>query len=171
MLCNVCGKNESTIHLTEIINSQMVELHLCETCSQEKGNELKPQLSLNDLLSDLSDMSSLLGGQKKEALECRVCSLTYEEFGKTGRLGCPDCYDAFIKPLYLLIKRIQKDTQHVGKRPAKAPQESSSRLNMRDLQERLRKSIQQEEFEEAARIRDQIKQLEDKMKKSGGGNG
>lgn len=168
MLCNVCGKNESTIHLTEIVNSQMVEMHLCEGCAQEKGNEIKPQLSLNDLLSDLSDISGLVGGQKKEALECRACGLTYEEFGKTGRLGCPDCYDAFIKPLFLLVKRIQKDTQHVGKRPAKAPRESNSRVNMRDLQERLRKSIQMEEFEEAARIRDQIKQLESKIKKGGG---
>lgn len=171
MLCNVCGKNEATIHLTEIVNNQMVDLHLCEGCSQEKGSEVKPQLSLNDLLSDLSDLGGVPGLQKKEALACRACGLTYEEFGKTGRLGCPECYDAFTKPLYLLIKRIQKDTQHIGKRPVKAPRESSARADMRDLQGRLRKSIQMEAFEEAARIRDQIKQLEDKMKKSGGSHG
>ncbi len=170
MLCNVCGKNESTIHLTEIVNSQMVELHLCEACAQEKGSELKPQLSLNDLLSDISDVSGILGPQKKEVMECPSCHLTYEEFGKSGRLGCPNCYEAFIKPLYLLIKRIQKDTQHIGKRPAKAPKEPGPRVNMRDLRDRLRKSIQMEAFEEAAQLRDQITQLEKKMKKGGEGN-
>ena len=170
MQCNLCGKVVATIHLTEIVNDKAVELHLCEACAQEKGSELKPQLSLNDLLADVSDASAILGPQKKEVLECASCHLTYEEFGKSGRLGCPNCYDAFIKPLYLLIKRIQKDTQHTGKRPANAPKEPSPRFNMRDLRERLKKSIQMEEFEEAARLRDQISQLEKKMKKGGEGN-
>jgi len=165
LLCNICGKNEATIHLTEIINGQMVELHLCENCSQEKGSEMKTQFSLNDLLAGLTDLNNLAGGQRKEELICQGCGLTYQEFGRTGRLGCPGCYQSFSKLLLPLIKRVQKGTQHVGKRPSKVAPEVRTHMDLRDLQERLRKSVQLEEFEEAARIRDQIKQLETKMKR------
>lgn len=165
MLCNVCGKGEATIHLTEIVNSQMLELHLCENCAHEKGSDLKTQSSFNELLSGLNDLASLVGGQKKEELKCQVCGLTYEEFSRTGRLGCADCYHYFSKSLLSLIKKVQKGTQHVGKKPTKAPQETRTHMDLRDLQDRLQKSIQLEEFEEAARIRDEIKQLELKMKK------
>ncbi len=167
MLCNICGKSEASIHLTEIVNSQMLELHLCETCAEEKGADLKNQLPFNELLSGLTDLSNLIGGQKKEELKCQECGLTYEEFGRTGRLGCAECYHCFSKPLLALIKRVQKGTQHIGKKPAKVSRETGVRIDLRDLQDRLRKSIQFEEFEEAARIRDQIKQLESKMKKGG----
>jgi protein arginine kinase activator len=165
VLCNVCGKGEATIHVTEIVNNQMVELHLCETCAHEKGGDVKAQFSFNNLLAGLADFTSLLSGEKKEDLTCDYCGMTYEDFGKTGRLGCSDCYTSFSKALIPLIKRVQRGTQHVGKRPERIPQEMKSTLDLRDLQERLRKSVQQEEFEEAARIRDQIKQLEAKFKK------
>lgn len=166
-MCNVCGKNEASIHLTEIVNSQMVELHLCENCAHEKGSDVKTPFSFSELLSGLTDLSSLVGGQKPEELKCQGCGLTYEDFGRTGRLGCPECYHYFSKPLSVLIKRVQKGAQHVGKRPAKVGLDQRVHMDLRDLHERLQKSIQLEEFEEAARIRDQIKQLEVKMKKGG----
>ncbi|MBI4549298.1 MAG: UvrB/UvrC motif-containing protein [Candidatus Omnitrophica bacterium] len=166
MLCNVCGKSEASIHLTEIVNSQMLELHLCETCAQEKSGDLKTQFSFNELLNDLN---SMIGLQKKEESRCRGCGLTYEEFAKSGRLGCPECYEDFSKPLTSLIKRVQKGIQHTGKKPGNTPTQIRFHIDLKDLQERLRKSIQMEEFEEAARIRDQIKQLETQIKKGPGG--
>lgn len=171
MLCNVCGKNESTIHLTEIVNSQMVELHLCENCAHEKGGNLTGHFTFNEVLSGLGDLSALLGGQKTEELKCQGCGLTYEEFGRVGRLGCSDCYHYFAKPLAVLIKRVQKGAQHIGKRPEKASSEVvRNHTDLRDLHERLKNSIQSEEFEEAARIRDQIKKLEIKIKKGNSKN-
>ena len=167
MICNICGTSEATIHLTEIVNEQMVEIHLCETCAQEKGTEFKAHFNVNDLLSGLTDLAKEITGGEKVLSKCPNCGLTYEEFGKTGRLGCAECYEAFSKLLMPLIKRVQHSTQHVGKRPSRlAKPISHANQDLKQLQNRLAKSIQAEEFEEAARIRDQIKQLEEKLKKS-----
>ncbi len=165
MTCNICGANEATIHLTEIINEQMVEIHLCESCAQEKGTEFKAHFNVNDLLSGLTDLAKEITGDEKTLSKCPNCGLTYEEFGKTGRLGCSDCYEAFAKLLLPLIKRVQHSTQHVGKRPSRLASPIRVNSDLRELQNRLTKLIQEEEFEEAARIRDQIKQLEEKLKK------
>ena len=165
MVCNVCGQNEATIHLTEIVNSQMIEIHLCETCAQEKGTDFKTHFNFADLLG-LADTGF---AQKIEKIvperRCTTCKMTYEDFGKTGRLGCAACYDAFAKLLLPLIKRVQASTQHVGKRPSRLAEPVRSAQDLRELHNRLQKSIQQEAFEEAARIRDQIRQLEEKLKK------
>lgn len=163
MVCNLCGTQEATIHLTEIVNNQMIEIHLCETCAQEKGTDFKTHFNFGDLLSGLAEMGKVEKTEKR--LKCPECATTYEEFGKTARLGCPACYDSFGKLLIPLIKRVQRSTHHVGKRPTKTPGESKVTNDLCVLQERLRKSIQMEEFEEAARIRDEIRQMEDKMKR------
>lgn len=168
MICNVCGTNEATIHLTEIVNEQMVEIHLCETCAQEKGTEFKTHFNVSDLLSGLTDLTKEITKDEKTLTKCPNCGLSYEEFGRTGRLGCAECYEAFSKLLIPLIKRVQHSTQHVGKRPSRlAPAAPSfqAKQDLRELQNRLTKLIQQEEFEEAARLRDRIKQLEEKLKK------
>jgi len=165
MICNVCGNNEATIHLTEIVNEQMVEIHLCETCAQEKGTEFKTHFNVNDLLSGLTDLAKEIAGDEKVLVKCPNCGLTYEEFGRTGRLGCAECYEAFSKLLLPLIKRVQHSGQHVGKRPSRLAPAVRATQDLRELQNRLAKSVAQEAFEEAARLRDQIKQLEDKLKK------
>jgi protein arginine kinase activator len=171
MTCNLCGTQEATIHLTEIVNNQMIEIHLCETCAQEKGTEFKTHFQLGDLMGSLMGMEKApKASEKKLAARCPECGLSYEEFGKTGRLGCAFCYEAFSKLLLPLIKRVQRSTQHTGKKPSKvassvipSPQPPAG-PDLKILQERLKKSIQMEAFEEAARLRDEIKQLEDKKK-------
>ena len=167
MTCNLCGTNEATIHLTEIVNSQMIEIHLCETCAQEKGTSFKTHFNLDDLLSGitLETGKPAKTGEKKATVCCPECGLTYEDFGKTGRLGCATCYEAFSKLLTPLIKRVQRATHHIGKKPSKVAGPVRATHDLRILQDRLRKSIQSEAFEEAAQIRDEIKQIEDKIKK------
>ncbi|MCM8776336.1 MAG: hypothetical protein NC930_08335 [Candidatus Omnitrophica bacterium] len=166
MVCNICGVNEASIHLTEIINNQMIEIHLCETCAQEKGTDFKTHFSFDDLLASLADTAKPAKmGEKKPALRCSECGATYEEFGKTGRLGCPACYDAFSKMLLPLIKRVQRATFHVGKKPSKIPRAAKTTHDLRILQDRLRKSIQMEAFEEAAKLRDEIRQIEDRLRR------
>lgn len=168
MICNVCGQNEATIHLTEILNNQMVEVHLCEACAEQKGADFKSHFDFNKLLASLmTDFGAELKPERASKLVCKNCGISYEEFGRSGRLGCSNCYDAFEKFLLPLIKRVQRDVRHVGKVPEKASVEAKQAVELRDLRERLRKSIQAETFEEAARIRDQIQALEGKLKKGG----
>jgi protein arginine kinase activator len=165
MVCNLCGVNESTIHLTEIVNNQMVEIHLCETCAQEKGTDFKTHFNVGDLLAGLTDISKLSTGLEKTLAQCPQCAMTYEEFGKKGRLGCSTCYAAFEKLLIPLIRRVQRSTSHLGKRPSHLPKQPTESGDLRLLQQRLRKSIQAEAFEEAAEIRDKIRVLEEKLSK------
>ncbi len=165
MVCNVCGQSEATIHLTEILNNQMVEVHLCESCAEQKGTDFKAHFDFNKLLASLGDLGVELTPERAGKTVCKDCGMTYEEFGRTGRLGCANCYQAFEKLLIPLIKRVQRDARHVGKVPTQAPGEVKRTLELRELQERLRKSIQSETFEEAAKIRDQIQELEEKLKK------
>lgn len=168
MVCNLCGVNESTIHLTEIVNNQMVEIHLCEACAQEKGTEFKTHFSfnVNELLAGITEVGKWAGTEtEKVADRCPQCGMAYEEFGKKGRLGCPHCYTAFERMLLPLIRRVQRSTTHVGKRPANIPKPKAEVSDLRMLQQRLRKSIQAEAFEEAASLRDQIKKLEEAMGK------
>ena len=166
MLCNVCGKSDATIHLPVLINSQMLELHLCETCANEKEGGMKLQFSFNDLLAGLTDPLGAKPGERKESAKCPSCGMGYEELTKVGRLGCAECYRSFAKGLIPLIRRVQKGPQHLGKRPAAMPAFFSSASDLRGLRERLRKAIEREEFEEAARMRDEIKQFESQQKKA-----
>lgn len=175
MNCNVCGKTEASIHLTEIVNNNMAEVHLCERCAQEKGSELGHQFSFSDLLAGLADFSPLMLSQAEAGQKCSSCGKSVADLGKSGRLGCPDCYKDLQKALLPLIKRVQRATQHVGKKPAAMAPKMKRQFALRDLQDKLRKYIQDEKYEEAAAVRDEIKKLEmgklraqDKKPESGG---
>lgn len=163
MLCDICGKNPATVHLTEIINEQMTELHLCEACAQAKSQEMEQQFGLGDLLAGLVD-SDKAGATEKEgaSLKCPNCKLTYADFKKIGRLGCGECYNTFKKYLGPLLKRIHGSGQHLGKSPSKMAKVLKKKIDTQDLRLRLQKAIEMEEFEEAARLRDQIRELEKK---------
>ena len=164
MTCNICGVNEATIHLTEIVNDQMVEIHLCEGCAQEKGTDFKTHFNFGDLLSGFSgtETASAQSGKRK-SLHCVKCSLTYEEFGKTGRLGCPSCYESFSNLLLPLIKRVQRAVHHMGKKPSRLSEDDKAVYDLRMLQDRLKRSVESEAFEEAARLRDEIKKMEERI--------
>lgn len=166
MICNICGTKEATIHLTEITNGQMIEVHICESCAEEKGTEFKTYFNFGDLLANVPGLEDLMEPSgKKTPLVCKTCGMSYEEFGKNGRLGCADCYDVFRKPLAAVIKQVQRAGYHVGKKPSKITKSVRNVHDLRQLQERLRKSVEAEAFEDAAQLRDEIKQMEDKLKK------
>ena len=163
MICNVCGTKEATIHLTEIINGQMAEVHICESCAEEKGTEFKTYFNFGDLLAGVAGLEKMLG-TKKATFVCKDCGMDYADFAKNGRLGCSGCYASFQKPLASVIKQVQRSNFHVGKKPTRISKDLRTVHDLRQLQDKLRKSIQSEAFEEAARLRDQIKQAEDKIK-------
>lgn len=163
MLCDLCGKNPATVHLTEIIDEQMNELHLCEECARHKSAQMEQQFGLSDLLAGMAEFDKPTKETDTESvLKCPNCGLTYADFKKIGRLGCGKCYDTFKKYLVPLLKRIHGSNKHSGKLPLKCAKVTKRKTDLQELRSRLVKAIETEAFEEAARIRDQIKELEKK---------
>jgi len=170
MLCDICKKNPATVHLTEIVDEQMSELHLCEECARKKSSQMESQFGLSDLLAGLADFEKPSEEKELAALKCPNCELTYKDFKKIGRLGCGECYIAFKKFLTPLLKRIHGSGAHCGKCPAKTSIIKPARKKTLDLQElrcRLQKAVEMEAYEEAAKIRDQIKELQEKENQKG----
>ena len=165
MLCDVCGKNPATVHLTEIIDDQMNELHLCEDCAREKSAAMEQQFGLSDLLAGMAEVSKPSAKElETPAVKCPTCGLSYADFKKIGRLGCGECYTVFRKYLAPLLKRIHGSTQHSGKSPLNVTiKGGKKKADIQELRLRLQKAIEGEAFEEAARLRDQIKELESKQ--------
>ena len=169
MTCDVCGKNAATVHLTEIIDEQMNELHLCEECARTKSAAMEQQFGLSDLLAGMVDFQK--PANKEEELinvKCPSCGLAYADFKKIGRLGCGECYNVFRAYLAPLLKRIHGSNQHIGKNPAKIKtvvRLSKKKTGLLELKSQLQKAIREEAFEEAARLRDQIKEIENKKEK------
>ena len=163
MLCDICGKREATVHLTEIINNQMTKLHLCEECAKEKGAEMEEHFGLANLLAGLVDLGQPLGTVKEKKLQCPSCGLTYTDFKKLGKVGCGQCYETFKTYLVPLFKRIHGSDTHIGKIPRKKGKvPKAKKVNIEELKRRLKKAVELEEFEEAAQLRDEIKRYERK---------
>ncbi|MBN2119950.1 MAG: UvrB/UvrC motif-containing protein [Candidatus Omnitrophica bacterium] len=166
MLCDVCTKNPATVHLTEIIAGKIIEVHLCEECAKKKSEEFQKQFNITNFLSELVNVDPA-GKTGLPALHCSNCGLTYQEFKKKGRLGCPQCYEDFKSQLQPLLRRMQGSSRHRGKTPKiKIKKEIPFDERMKELKAYLERAIKLEEYEEAARIRDEIRELERKNKKS-----
>ena len=164
MVCDICGKKPATVHLTEIIDDQMNELHLCEECAHQKSTQMEQQFGLGDLLGGLAEFEKPAKELEAVSLKCPNCGLTYADFKKIGRLGCGDCYAAFKKYLGPLLRRIHGSTLHFGKSPGKVTKVLKKKVvDVQELRLKLQQAIAMEEFEEAAKIRDQIKELEKKQ--------
>ncbi len=164
MLCDICGKNPATVHLTEIIDEQMNELHLCEECARQKSIQMEQQFGLSDLLAGLAEFEKPPKDiESAVQLKCPACGLSYTDFKKIGRLGCGECYTAFKKYLGPLLKKIHGSNSHLGKSALKAAKPSKKKAELDTLRQRLQKAIEEEAFEEAANIRDQIREAEKKQ--------
>lgn len=174
MVCNQCGKNKATVHLTEIVNDQITKLDLCEGCAKEKGSDVEQHFGIADLLAALSDVeepSSSTASQPAAKIKCPSCGLTYEDFKKIGRFGCGRCYETFKSSLVPLLKRIHGSNQHLGKSPSPVSMKeakATSKLmeELEGVKLELQKAVKKEEFEEAAALRDKIKFLEKKIKET-----
>ncbi len=167
MLCDICHKNQATVHLTEIIDEQMSELHLCEECARKKSQDMEQQFGLSDLLAGMADFEKPKDDSLNlsQSVKCPNCSLSFSDFKKIGRLGCGECYNAFRKYIGPLLRRIHGSIQHTGKSPVKLSVRGAAKKKTETIQElriRLNKAIGSEAFEEAARIRDQIRDMEKK---------
>lgn len=162
MQCDICGKKEATVHLTEIVNDKVTKLHLCEECAKDKGTEMEEHFGLGDLLAGLTDIGSAVEPEVLGSVKCPACGFTYQDFKKIGRLGCGECYEAFKVQLGPLLKKIHGADRHVGKVPIMVGKTVKDTKTLQELKTKMDKAIQEENFEEAARLRDRIHELEKK---------
>jgi len=166
MVCELCKQSQATVHLTEIVNDQMTELHLCETCANQKGAQVESHFGLSDLLSGLADFSKTQEPEEVSTKACPNCAMTYDDFRKVGRLGCAECYPTFKRSLGSLLKRIHGSPIHLGKSPARLVKPSKAKSELAELKKKLERAIEDEAFEEAARLRDQVRRAEQHEKQT-----
>jgi len=157
MKCQICS-NEATVHLTEIINGNLTEIHLCEEHAKEKGTDFPNPFSSTDLFSSFFEvLNDPSVASKGTHTVCPSCGTSYLDFSKLGRLGCADCYESFKNGLIPLIKRVQRSLIHQGKRPGQTAAKGRGQTVLQKLQKQLQTAIETEDYETAARLRDEIK--------------
>ena len=155
MKCDLCDK-EAVVHLTQVVDGEMKEFHLCEEHARAQGVDMNSPLSITDILMGL-------GQQEKQdvtgalTLSCPRCGMARDEFRKSGRLGCPDCYKTFMAELAVAVKAMHHSTQHIGKIPAREGVQTRVKSKIARLQKDLEAAVAREEYETAAHIRDEIK--------------
>lgn len=178
MLCQQCNQRDATVHYTKIVNNDKQEYHLCEPCARERGDFMVKDLgggfSFHNLLSGLLgyEGGTGLGGgltpqqqhQTAQPHRCGTCGLTYQQFAQYGRFGCADCYTSFQGRLEPLIRRIHGGaTTHTGKVPKRTGGLIKQRKELERMRQDLQQKIQLEQFEEAAILRDRIRQAEQQL--------
>jgi len=167
MECQECHARPATLHFTKIVNGHKTEVHLCEECAREKGEIMAGSnaFSIHNLLSGLLNfeepVGANVGGHEHDLLQCSKCGLTYNEFTKIGKFGCDECYNTFDEKLNPILRKVHSgNTAHTGKIPRRMGKNISERRRILDLKDHLQALIEKEEFEEAAKTRDVIRELE-----------
>jgi protein arginine kinase activator len=154
MMCQHC-RDEATVHLTESVNGQLRQVHLCADCARRAdlaSNDATPDLGLDLVVQALikAHVGELVG--ELAHARCPDCGLKFMEFRALGLLGCPRDYEAFRRGLLPLLRRSHGATRHVGKVPRRRV--VASKLPLRA---RLREAVAREDYEEAARLRDMLR--------------
>ena len=158
--CELCGKRPATVHLTEILESQEKrERHLCEECAIKEGVIIKQHHTTNEILQQFIKQKTGLGGA--DELTCPKCGVSFREFQTRGQLGCANDYVAFQSVLMPLIERAHEGaTHHVGKVPVTADETLRRQAGLVRLRRELQEALDHEDYENAARLRDQLRHLE-----------
>ncbi len=189
MLCQNCGKNEANVKYTQIINGVKKQMNLCEECAKKLGIEdisfNMPSIDFSNFLGGMfgEEMDDFIPSLiKPQTLLCDKCGSSYEDFIESGKFGCDECYNTFESQIDALLKNIHGINRHVGRKgkniakigggkeeKANTNNEEEKRENnkntdkqikLKELQERLKKEIEEERYEDAAITRDEIKKLE-----------
>ena len=191
MICEMCKKNNATVHIREIINGDERAAHYCDKCAVKKEFNLhsfeghgvaKCVLNISSLCSDPPQRE-----EKSRQLVCPVCNLTSDEFHKTGRLGCPSCYEVFDRLLLEVLPEMHAGCVHKGKKPGclsgkitmgdcsdqdYCPSETNNSVDaLVLLQHKLKRAIALEDFELADVLKDQLFHLQENKKASTGIDG
>ena len=160
ILCQQCKQANATVHLTDIQpDGEPVERHLCEDCATREGVTMKPHEPINVMLEKFVKIGA--GMQEAAQRKCPHCGISFGEFRAQGLLGCPHDYEEFKDLLLPLIERAHDGSgQHVGKAPGQTDQAGRRRARIMRLRRELDSAVTTEDYEKAAKLRDELKQLE-----------
>lgn len=158
MMCEKCGKYKATTHVRTIINGVVHEQKLCSHCANEEGLNLSNQNSLSGMLASMLGEFSVVN--TKTAKKCPICGATFEIIAESGKAGCSECYKTFKTELLPYLKRVHGSTKHIGKKPNDFNENKSSADTVSKLKEELKKLVSEENYEQAAVVRDKIRKLE-----------
>ena len=161
MMCENCGKNPATTHIHTVINGVVTDKNLCGYCAAAEGLINPSKNSLTDMLISMFG-DNLAKTKLSNTTRCSVCGSTFSDFAETGKAGCSNCYATFYDELLPYLKRVHGSTKHTGNRPTRAPLAVCSEDKIGDLRKKLKELVLSENFEEAAKVRDEIKELEGK---------
>ena len=154
MICEACHEKEATVHLTQVAGGAVKKVHLCEECAAKSGFDIHGPLSIQDILLGMGQVPGEASAGPERS--CPKCHFRRADFKKTGRLGCPDCYETFSAELLPLIKAMHRSDQHMGKIPSREGIAVRLSSEIAAIQKALDQAISNENYEEAARLRDQI---------------
>jgi protein arginine kinase activator len=175
LICDECQKRPVKVHITRIVNGQKTKLNLCEECAGKYQKFFTPpnigqNFSITKFLAGLLDDD--LGGevpfQPQTEISCPKCGLSYDDFSVHGRLGCGECYETFKTRIGPLLDKIHGNNKHVGKTPLHAlrgdigikDSQDPLETKLNGLRSKLQELVEEERFEEAAAVRDEIRELE-----------
>jgi len=179
MKCEKCQIKEANVHLSETRQGQTTEHHFCESCAREMGigHHISDYMgTIGNLFgSGMLDGSNVFhttggipafGAQTGRNSACPSCGQTFDDFRRTGLFGCARCYEAFSDRLDPVFRRVQGSVCHVGRKPKLAEDDQETLLlqgKLRDLKKSLKQAVQEEAYEQAAKIRDEIHTLEGRL--------
>ncbi|HUU29217.1 MAG TPA: UvrB/UvrC motif-containing protein [archaeon] len=172
MKCERCKKNEAVIHFTQIKDGNVVSYNLCKECAGKYGvktvkldSQQQPVFTPEAKSEVLSELVEAKDSDTPE--ECPFCHSKLDDIKRTGRLGCGNCFETFEKQIDVLLRRIQGSSFHVGERSVKPEgQKYSDQLRIRELKKELNAAVKVEDYEKAARLRDEIISIEKRLEVS-----
>ncbi len=166
LLCDSCKKRVATVHYTEVVGGNVTDLHLCAECADRKGL-VKPlsksKFVVADFLAGLAEGLDADELEKETQIRCKTCNLSYAEFRRGGKLGCADCYRTFAGRLDPLLRRIHGSTRHTGKLILKTGAKAELKRELAGIEKRLEAAIHDENFEDAASLRDRMKAIHENL--------
>jgi len=167
MLCERCNKNIASVYLKQNVNGNIREIKLCAVCAGELYNQTyapAPNLAKSDAEPDVFNMfdpkkipPSVYSAAHKKA--CPMCGLSFADIAKSGKAGCGECYGTFKSELTPNVIRIHGTANHTGKIPKNRGAQITAKRKIEELGAKLKKMVDEQNFEEAAVIRDEIKKL------------
>lgn len=154
MECQICQQREATVHIKQVQDGDVREVHVCAECAAQHGLEGISPMELTDFLFGVNatrEESKLPADDKR----CPSCGFTGKEFKKRSRLGCMRCYEAYADEVQTMVTSMHRGDQHIGKVPAG----ERARYDIVRLEQEMAAAVQMQDFETAARCRDRIREL------------
>ncbi len=165
MKCSQCSK-QATFHITDITGDEVLALHLCPDCAKqylqsEEGDQSQATQMSDVISSQLSPLQQATDEMRElDQKKCPICGISFYEFRQGGRLGCPHDYIFFGDELESLLFNVHGGIEHCGKHPKRGVQDVESQTQLIRLRREMKEAIEQERYEAAGHLRDQIREIE-----------